>query len=160
MSHVFPDANKCVRSPGLCKCGSPTGTGSRGQVPFITRWSVIFSTSYAGSCLRGGREKEVFFEGERKGIAEDNPGFREEMAGTSGGLNRNTRCHCVSIQMWAQPVMSFTSPTPPRVIRRATFLGTGNGHKEPPCFAVLQYWLILLWAISDFFFFLGVSKDD
>lgn len=42
---------------------SPTGTGSRGQVPFIMRWSVIFSTSYAGSCLRGGREKEVFFEG-------------------------------------------------------------------------------------------------
>lgn len=44
-------------------CVSPTGTGSRGQVPFIMRWSVIFSTSYAGSCLRGGREKEVFFEG-------------------------------------------------------------------------------------------------
>lgn len=30
------------------------------------RWSVIFSTSYAGSCLRGGREKEVFFEGGKK----------------------------------------------------------------------------------------------
>lgn len=31
------------------------------------RWSVIFSTSYAGSCLRGAGEKEVFFErGKRK----------------------------------------------------------------------------------------------
>ena len=45
---------------------SPTGTGSKGQGPFIMRWSVIFPTSYAGSCLRGGREKEVFFEGGKK----------------------------------------------------------------------------------------------
>lgn len=82
---------------------------------------------------------------------------RLQRGGTGGGLRKNTRCHCVRIQMWAQPVMSFTSPTPPRVIRRAAFLR--KGHKEPPCSAALHYWLISLWPIGDFsFFFRGVSK--
>lgn len=61
------------------------------------RWSVIFSTSYAGSCLRGAREKEVFFVEEEVRRWE---GGAEEKAAQSpaspAALNKNTRCHCVS----------------------------------------------------------------
>lgn len=132
---------------------SPAGTGSRGQGPFIMRWSVIFSTSYAGSCLRGGREKEVFFEGGKKRQSEAQSGLQRGRWRGGGGLNRNTRCHCVRIQMWAPPVMSFTSPTPPRVIRRAAFLGNRKRKQRATVFgssAILTHFVVTYkWFFSS-----------